>query len=153
MFQDLITDEDAPQLTANSKRKSFARMILRSPVKQAISIFTCASPPRANHSPLEPDSDTKHFEDAKKDSCDSDWCMVPSTASLPESHSEPTDLSGKVILEGTTSTHGGSYGDVWMGTWTNGKQNTLVYFVNSFVSASLTVNKHAGRCQGNPTTQ
>ncbi|KZP09930.1 kinase-like protein [Athelia psychrophila] len=128
MYQHLIMDQEAPQLAATRKSKyAFARKILRSPVTQAINLFTCVSPPRANHSLLEPDSDTKQIGVTEKDpSCDSDWCLVPSTASLRKAHSKPVDLSGTVVADGNTSTHGGSYGDVWMGTWNNGKKNTMV---------------------------
>lgn len=130
VYQDLLTDEEAPQLRAEFRSKyAFARKILRSPVTRAISLFTYTSLPRANDSSLEPDSDMKKIEVTGKDpSGDPDWCLVPP-------YSEPTDLSGAVVLARTKINHGGSYGDVWMASLENGKKKTAVCSVNSFVSS------------------
>lgn len=140
MYQGLVADEAAPQLTAKIRSKyAFARRIfLRSPVTQASGILTCASLPGGDDLLLELDLDMQKNEVAEKEpSCDSDWFLVPgqSAGSLHNANSEPMDLSGAVDVDGIRSTHGGSYGEVWMGTWRNGKTKTAVCSVNSFASS------------------
>lgn len=131
--EEVIAVKDVPARGSGSKR-ALALKILCSPFNQAISIFNNASPAPARNLSLESNCDTVCVE---KDSLDdSDWDLIRSTSSLRMIRSEPIDLSGSVTVDLTTSTHGGSYGDVWIGTWRTGKKVIVVcknLSVNSFL--------------------
>ncbi|KZP21627.1 kinase-like protein [Athelia psychrophila] len=114
VYRHLITDEEAPQITKRIRKYGFPLWISSgSPVTPATNL------------PLEPDieseSDMEQTEVQKKDpSGDSDWFWVTQCTS------EPMDLSGAVVIDRNTSTHGGSYGHVWLGTLKNGKKKIAV---------------------------
>ncbi|KZP09931.1 kinase-like protein [Athelia psychrophila] len=113
VYRHLITGEEAPQITEKIRKYGSPLWISSgSPVTPATNLH------------LEPDieSDTEQTEVQKKDpSGDSDWFLVAQSTT-----SEPMDLSGAVVIDRNTSTHGGSYGHVWMGTLKNGKKKTAV---------------------------
>lgn len=131
-----VKDVQVPARGSGSKR-ALALKILCSPFNQAISIFNNASPAPARNLSLGSNCDTVCVEIIEKDSLDdSDWDLIRSTSSLRMIRSEPIDLSGSVTVDLTTSTHGGSYGDVWIGTWRTGKKVIVVcknLSVNSFL--------------------
>ncbi|KAF7984730.1 hypothetical protein HWV62_11664 [Athelia sp. TMB] len=120
MFQD-----SRSAVTANvGSKRALACKILRSPVKQAIKLFSSASSSSIKccllasdfDLPQSPETTEKHFPS------ESDWFVVPSIVPLVMNHSEPLDLSGTVTLDAATSTIGGSYGDVWKGLWASGNK-------------------------------